>query len=91
MREADGTIKLVTDLHRRLLGVSILAPNAGDLILPWAMAKAQGLKLGAIANSIAPYPTLSELSTKIANSYFTQTLLSARTRRLVKFLRFFSW
>ncbi len=90
-RETQGAIKLVTDLHGRLLGVSILAPNAGDLILPWVIAKAQGLKLGAIANAIAPYPSFSEISTKIAGSYFTQTLLSARTRKLVRFLRMLSW
>jgi len=91
MRDTQGGIKLVTDLHGRLLGVSILAPNAADLILPWSIAKAQGLKLGSIANAIAPYPTLSELSTRVAASYFTQTLIGARTRKLVRFLRIFGW
>ncbi|MGB5093812.1 MAG: FAD-dependent oxidoreductase [Parvibaculum sp.] len=88
-RETEGVIKLVTDLHGRILGVTIVGPHAGELILPWVLAKSQGLKVSAMAGLIAPYPTLSEVSKRVAGSYYTPTLFSPRTRRVVRFLRLF--
>ncbi|MBI1262026.1 MAG: dihydrolipoamide dehydrogenase [Rhizobiales bacterium] len=88
-RETEGVIKLVTDLHGRILGVTIVGPHAGELILPWVLAKSQGLKVSAMAGLIAPYPTLSEVSKRVAGAYYTPTLFSPRTRMLVRFLRLF--
>lgn len=88
-RETEGVIKLVTDLHGRILGVTIVGPHAGELILPWVLAKSQGLKVSAMAGVIAPYPTLSEVSKRVAGAYYTPTLFSPRTRMLVRFLRLF--
>jgi hypothetical protein len=56
------------------------------LILPWALAIAQHLKIGALANLIVPYPTRGEASKRAAGCYYTPTLFSPRTRRLVQFL-----
>ncbi|MEL0020257.1 MAG: hypothetical protein VW709_10305, partial [Rickettsiales bacterium] len=67
-------------------GACIVGARAGDLILPWALAIAQGLKLGAMASVIAPYPTMSEVSKRAAGSYYTPSLFSDRTKRLVRFL-----
>lgn len=88
-RETDGQIKVVTDMHSRILGCTIVGPNAGELILPWVLAKSRGLKLSALAGLVVPYPTLSEISKRVAGAYYTPTLFSARTRALVRFLRFF--
>jgi hypothetical protein len=41
------------------------------------------MKIGAIASMIAPYPTMSEVSKRAAGSFYTPSLFSARTRRLV--------
>jgi pyruvate/2-oxoglutarate dehydrogenase complex dihydrolipoamide dehydrogenase (E3) component len=88
-RETEGQIKVVTDMHSRILGCTIVAPNAGELILPWVLAKSRGLKLSAMAGVTVPYPTLSEISKRVAGSYYTPTLFSPRTRALVRFLGFF--
>lgn len=88
-RETEGQIKVITDMHSRILGCTIVGPNAGELILPWVLAKTRGLKLGAMAGVIVPYPTLSEISKRVAGSYYTPTLFSPRTRALVRFLRIF--
>ncbi len=40
-----------------------------------------------MANLIAPYPTLSEVSKRVAGSYYTGTLFGGRTRRLVRALQ----
>ena len=85
-RETEGLVKVVTRGNGHILGASILGAGAGDLILPWALAISQKLKIGALANLIVPYPTRGEASKRAAGSYYTPTLFSARTRRLVRLL-----
>ena len=85
-RETEGMVKVVAGKGGRILGASILGAGAGDLILPWALAISQNLKIGALANLIVPYPTRGEAGKRAAGSYYTPTLFSARTRRLVRLL-----
>ena len=47
----------------------------------------QGLKIGAMAGVIAPYPTISEVSKRAAGAYFTPKLFGATTRRIVGLLQ----
>jgi pyruvate/2-oxoglutarate dehydrogenase complex dihydrolipoamide dehydrogenase (E3) component len=85
-RELFGEVKVVTRPNGRILGATILGAGAGDLILPWALAISQGLKIGAMANLIVPYPTRGEAGKRAAGSYYTPSLFSPRTQRLVRFL-----
>ncbi len=85
-RATDGLIKVVTTRKGRILGASIVGPHAGELLLPWIIAIQQKQKIGTMASIIAPYPTLSEVSKRLAGSYYTEALFSDRTRRIVKFL-----
>ena len=88
-RDTEGLVKIVLGRNGRVLGASILGAGAGDLILPWVLAIAQKLKIGALANLIVPYPTRGEASKRAAGCYYTPTLFSPRTRRLVRFLASF--
>jgi pyruvate/2-oxoglutarate dehydrogenase complex dihydrolipoamide dehydrogenase (E3) component len=85
-RSTHGVVKVVTRRNGRVLGASILGAQAGELIQPWALAISRGLKVGAIATMIAPYPTLGEVSKRAAGSFFAPKLFSERTKRLVRFL-----
>ncbi|MEX0922361.1 MAG: FAD-dependent oxidoreductase [Rhodovibrionaceae bacterium] len=85
-RRTEGMIKVVATPGGMVLGVGIVGPGAGELILPWALALSQGIKLGALAQVIAPYPTLGEVSKRAAGSHFTPKLFSSRIRWLVRFL-----
>lgn len=87
--ETEGVIKVITDSHARVLGATIVGPHAGELILPWVLAKTNALKLSAMASVIVPYPTYSEISKRAAGAYYTPTLYSAKTRMLVRFLSLF--
>ena len=87
-RSTHGVIKVVTRRNGRILGASILGPEAGELIHAWVLAISQGLKIGALAAMIAPYPTLAEVSKRAAGSYFVPKLFSERTKRLVRWLRY---
>jgi len=83
----DGLVKAVVSKRGRILGASIAGPNAGELILPWAMALANGLKIGALANTVAPYPTLGEVSKRAAGAFYAPKLFeSATVKRVVRLL-----
>ncbi|HVH80524.1 MAG TPA: FAD-dependent oxidoreductase [Stellaceae bacterium] len=85
-RDTTGMVKVITSARGRILGAAILGAGAGDQISTWALAIARRLKIGAIANLVMPYPTRSEASKRAAGGFFTPTLFSPRTRRLVGLL-----
>ena len=84
--DTDGEVKVITDGKGRILGAGIVGPHAGELIHLWALAIAQRMKIGAVANMIAPYPTLGEAGKRAAGSYYVPTLFSERTKRVVRLL-----
>jgi pyruvate/2-oxoglutarate dehydrogenase complex dihydrolipoamide dehydrogenase (E3) component len=88
-RDTAGEVKIITSRRGRILGATILGAAAGDLILPWALAISQRLKIGAMANLIVPYPTRGEAGKRAAGSYYTPSLFTPRTRRLVRLLAHF--
>ncbi len=85
-RDTSGHVKIITSRRGRILGATILGAAAGDLILPWALAISQKLKIGAMANLIVPYPTRGEAGKRAAGSFYTPSLFAPRTRRLVRLL-----
>ena len=85
-RRTEGFVKVIADRKGRIHGVCIVGPHAGELIMPWVLAVENGLKVGAMASVVAPYPTLSEVSKRASGSYFTASLFSERTKKLVRFL-----
>ena len=86
-RDTESLIKVVVGRRGRILGATIAGRNAGELILPWVLAIDQGLGIGAMANVIAPYPTLGEVSKRVAGSYYAPALFGARTKKLVRALQ----
>jgi pyruvate/2-oxoglutarate dehydrogenase complex dihydrolipoamide dehydrogenase (E3) component len=88
-RATAGLVKAVVTPRGRILGATIAGAHAGELILPWVLAMANNLKIGALATMIAPYPTLGEASKRAAGSFYTPKLFTKRTQRLVRFLRWF--
>jgi pyruvate/2-oxoglutarate dehydrogenase complex dihydrolipoamide dehydrogenase (E3) component len=85
-RDTEGLIKVMTAKGGRILGVSMVGPHAGDMIQPWVLALEKGLKIGAMAGMIWPYPTFGEVGHRAAGSYFMPKLFNDRTRAIVKFL-----
>ena len=60
--------------------------HAGELLLPWSLAITEKISVGKIASAIVPYPTLSEASKRVAGSFYTESLFSERTRKIVRAL-----
>ncbi len=85
-RRPHGLLKAIIGRRGRILGAAIVGERAGELIQPWVLAMDRKLKIGALATMIAPYPTLSELTSRAAGSYFLPALLGRRSRAIVRFL-----
>jgi pyruvate/2-oxoglutarate dehydrogenase complex dihydrolipoamide dehydrogenase (E3) component len=88
-RATAGLVKVVVGKGGRILGAGIVGQQAGELIHPWCLAIARGLKIGAMATPTLPYPTLGEISKRAAGAYYTAALFGPRVRALVRWkLRF---
>lgn len=87
--ETVGKIKIITDKGGRVLGATILGPQAGELLMPWISAVQNQKTIRCMTDMMVPYPTLSEISKRVAGAYYTPILFSKRTRWLVRFLKLF--
>ena len=86
-RKTDGRMKVTVTKRGQILGVDIVGESAGNLIQPWCLAIQNKLKIGAMASHIAPYPTLGELSKRVAGSFYTEQLFNnPRLKKLVRLL-----
>lgn len=86
-RRLQGKIKVITDKKARILGVTIVGPEAGELIFPWVMAIREKKTLRSFTDAIAPYPTLSEISKRVAGEFYKPKLFSNTIRWLVRWLQ----
>jgi pyruvate/2-oxoglutarate dehydrogenase complex dihydrolipoamide dehydrogenase (E3) component len=86
-RRVAGAIKIVLGRRDRILGVSILAPAAGEIIGLWCLAIKCKLPLRAIAELMLPYPTMSEVGKAAAGQHYRAALFGRTTRRVVRALQ----
>ena len=84
-----GMIKVITTYKGKILGCGIVGRQASELIPLWVVALTKAMKIGDIAQMITPYPSLSEISKRAASSYYTSSLFSEKTRKIVRFLSWF--
>lgn len=80
---AVGFVKVSADRKGKVMGATVVAHGAGDLILPFVLAKQNGLTLSAIANTIFPYPTMAE-GVKRASAEFLRSRLDTPAGRTLK-------
>jgi pyruvate/2-oxoglutarate dehydrogenase complex dihydrolipoamide dehydrogenase (E3) component len=68
--ETEGFIKVHTKKGKdKILGATIVATNAGDLMGELSVAMTNGLGLKKIAKAIHPYPTQAEAIRKLGDHY----------------------
>ena len=82
----EGMVKVVTHRNGRILGATILAPQAGEMILAWSLAVGTRRRIASMAGVIAPYPTFGEAGRRAAGQFFTATLFGRPTRVIVRWL-----
>lgn len=88
-RVTEGFIKVIIKPNGQILGATIVGKNAGELLLTWSLAISKKMKVGDIAQLIAPYPTISEISKRAAGSYFTPKIYSPTVKKIVQLLKIF--
>lgn len=77
-----GLLKVMV-VRGRPVGASMVGPHAGELIQTWALAISAGLRIGAVAGMVAPYPTLGEINKRAAGAYFAPRLFGSRLVKAV--------
>jgi pyruvate/2-oxoglutarate dehydrogenase complex dihydrolipoamide dehydrogenase (E3) component len=86
--QADGTpeglIKMLVDGKEKVVGVQILGPRAGDLLCEWIAALAGGVKLSAMAQAVHPYPTLGEISKRVAGEFLAPKIFDGVAPKILK-------
>ena len=83
----DGFIKLMV-ARGRPVGVTLAGAQAGELIAPFALAMANNLKMGALAGTVLPYPTLAEIGKRAAGAYFSPKLFdNPMIKRVVRMVQ----
>lgn len=87
--QTEGLIKLNIGPGGRILGVSIAAENAGELINLYALALSKQMKLRDLTGFVPAYPTTGEIGKRAAITYFTAATRQPSVRRLVRLLRIF--
>jgi mercury(II) reductase len=87
--EEEGFVKIhVRKGKDEIVGATIVAAHAGEMISEITVAMTNGVGLGALANVIHPYPTQAE-AIKAAAGLYTRTRLTPRVKGLFEgWLRF---
>lgn len=82
--ETDGFVRVhVKKGSDEIVGATIVATNAGDMIGAISIAMTQKIGLGSIANCIHPYPTQGEAIRKVGDLY-NKTRLTPRVAAIMK-------
>lgn len=86
--EEDGFLRV--HLRRgsdRILGATVVAEHAGELIAPLVAAMSTGLGLDRLGSTVLPYPTIAEAVRRAADAHRRQRLTPAIRRGFEIFLR----
>eukprot|EP00913_Durusdinium_trenchii_P008930 g8396.t1 len=80
--ETEGFVKIHTKKGKEtILGATIVAPGAGDMISQVSQAMRNGIGLKGVSNTISPYPTQAEAIRKIGDQ-FNRTRLTPFVKSL---------
>ncbi len=82
-----GLVQLIAKKNGRLIGATIFAPHAGELIQTCTFAVTQKLKLSSLARLNFPYPSYGEAIKYAAGSFYSKKLYGSKMRWIVR-LRF---
>ncbi|MCM2373958.1 mercuric reductase [Aporhodopirellula aestuarii] len=83
----DGFVKVHTKKGTdQIVGATIVAENAGDMISEITVAMTGGLGLGKIGSAIHPYPTQAEAIRKLGDQ-FSRTKLTPLSKKILGLLQ----
>jgi pyruvate/2-oxoglutarate dehydrogenase complex dihydrolipoamide dehydrogenase (E3) component len=86
----SGFVKVVTQPNGKILGATVVAAGAGDLIMPLVLAMRHRIPLPKLSRLVYPYPTMVEGIKRTADGYYREKLgghAGRWLRRIVRVLR----
>ncbi|MBC8508233.1 MAG: FAD-dependent oxidoreductase [Anaerolineales bacterium] len=83
----EGYIEVTYTKKGKILGATIVSPNAGELINEWALAISKELKVSDVANSLHVYPTYGMASMRLAAEIETERVLGGILGKVIGKLR----
>jgi len=83
--EKVGRIKMLLGKSEEPLGVQILGPQAGELLNEWVAVLNGKVKLSTLASAVHPYPTLGEITKRVAGATLSPKIFSDKVRKGLKF------
>ena len=87
--EDAGFVKVHTRKGKdKILGATIVASHAGEMISEFSTAMASGKGMKTLANVIHPYPTQADAIKQVSGQYYADMLTPFRERLLQ---RWFAW
>ena len=87
--ETDGFVRIhLKKGSDRILGASIVAPRAGEMIGEIVFALRKGMGLSELGRTLRPYPTRGEILGKIANTWRKRSLTRGK-KAILK--NWFAW
>lgn len=87
--ETKGFARLLVDQRNgRILGATVVARHAGEMIGEASLAMTEGLRASALSKAIVPYPTQAEVWKRLGDAH-ARTRLKPWIKRL--FERYFAW
>lgn len=89
--DTDGFIKLVYKGSGKLLGVTIVAGRAGEMLTEFALAMKNGLNLRDITATIHAYPTYSDIVHKAVSEAVIEELFSGLTGKIIQRITRLFW
>jgi pyruvate/2-oxoglutarate dehydrogenase complex dihydrolipoamide dehydrogenase (E3) component len=78
-----GFVRVVTRGKGRIVGATIVATGAGELLMAIVVAMKQKMPLAKLSRVIYPYPTMVEAVKRTADAFYREKL-DGRTGRLVR-------
>lgn len=85
--QTEGFVKVHTRKGSdKIIGATIVAENAGDMISELTLAMKNGVGLSGISATIHPYPTNADAIRKLGDQ-FNKTKLTPMSRKILNFLR----
>lgn len=87
--EATGFVKIVTRPNGKILGATVVASGAGNLIMPLVLAMRRRIRLPRLSQIVYPYPTMVEGVKRAADNYYREKFAGrsgAFLRKVVRWL-----
>ena len=89
--EEEGFVKILyKNGSDKILGATIVAAHAGEMISEITTAIIGKVGLSKLSSVIHPYPTQAEAIKQAADAYYQRSLLNPRTKTVLGWLNKFS-